>query len=236
VQKREISLVGGYVRFILVILGSRLSASTIRIMNNVINFIYLGHFLSKTTLHPSCWLSSREAVVDYLVENQNLFDEKVTYFEFGVWKGEILKYWTTKLKNPQTKFFGFDSFEGLPEEWETQEIGTDYFSVGGNLPKIDDSRVQFVKGWFSDTLPTFSLEESQNRKIFFVDCDLYSSSSSVFKFIERYIRPGDIIFLDDIFDRNHQLKAFEEFLKSSRLNFESLAGERASGRIAVLAK
>lgn len=235
-QKREISWVGGLVRFLLIMLGMRVSAAAVRALNNVVNFIYLGHYLKKMKLQPPYWLGSRTAIVDYLVDSQNLKNEKVAYLEFGVWKGEMLRYWTTKLMSSQASFFGFDSFEGLPEDWETQEVGTDFFSVAGNLPRINDSRVRFIKGWFSDTLPTFTISEKFHRKVFFVDCDLYSSSNSVFVLIERCIESGDIIFLDDIFDRHHQLKAFDEFMKRSRFSFEALVGEKASGRIAVLAK
>jgi len=35
--------------------------------------------------------------------------------EFGVWKGDSIRYFAKRI--PSFKFFGFDSFEGLEEDW-----------------------------------------------------------------------------------------------------------------------
>jgi hypothetical protein len=74
------------------------------------------------------------------------------YLEFGVYQGESIKYWTSINKAPESRFFGFDSFEGLPEDWRNgQPRG--HFHTGGSTPVIEDARVQFVKGWFINSVP-----------------------------------------------------------------------------------
>src|SRR3954466_10337753 len=51
------------------------------------------------------------------IKKYNLDKQKIYYLEFGVWKGEAIKWWASKNSNPDSGFFGFDSFEGLPEAW-----------------------------------------------------------------------------------------------------------------------
>lgn len=46
-------------------------------------------------------------------------DKSFQYIEFGVWQGSSIKCIAHEFKNPKNRFFGFDSFEGLPETWFT---------------------------------------------------------------------------------------------------------------------
>jgi hypothetical protein len=64
-----------------------------------------------------------------------------------------MRKWATLNINPGSRFFGFDTLEGLPESWLGLEAS--HFSTGGNFPDIEDSRVKFYKGLFQDTLGEF---------------------------------------------------------------------------------
>ena len=55
---------------------------------------------------------------------------------------------------PGTTWYGFDSFEGLPEAW-TLGAKAGAFSIGGNLPPVRGN-VRLTKGFFEDTLPASS--------------------------------------------------------------------------------
>ena len=49
------------------------------------------------------------------------------------------------------------------------------FDVGGAIPVIDDPRVEFVKGYFQDTLPGFlDCFQLTNRLVVHTDADLYT--------------------------------------------------------------
>src|SRR5581483_4312670 len=76
----------------------------------------------------------------------------IDYLEFGVYRGESIRQWSTLSHNKCSRFFGFDSFEGLPESWRSTQ-GRGHFNTNGNFPQIDDSRVHFIKGWFDTTVP-----------------------------------------------------------------------------------
>jgi hypothetical protein len=130
------------------------------------------------------------------------------YLEFGVFEGRSMRWWSANLRQQGAQLVGFDSFEGLPEDWRPG-LGKGHFST--NVPVIDDERVTFVKGWFEETLPGFQVPE-HDQLILNVDCDLYSSADTVLRWAEPHIRPGTLIYFDELPDRDHEWRAFQESL------------------------
>lgn len=139
--------------------------------------------------------------------------------EFGVWKAgwiNQMAQWTDR------RFYGFDSFEGLPEPWSTVDKG--FFAIDG-LPKVREN-VSLIKGWFHETLPPF-LEQNPGPVAFVhVDCDLYSSTKTVLELLRDRFVPGTVLVLDDFLmepgwqDAEHQ--AFLDFVAAHKINFEYL--------------
>ena len=80
--------------------------------------------------------------------------QRITLLEFGVFEAYSIKKFAELNSNCESQFFGFDSFEGLPEDW-TSEKKKGTFNLSGNVPDIGDERIKFVKGWFQNTLPLF---------------------------------------------------------------------------------
>ena len=62
------------------------------------------------------------------------------FYEFGVLKRESFKYLIKTFK----KGYGFDTFDGLPEDWHKEVAGT--YSTYGNIPKIKGG--EFIAGRF----------------------------------------------------------------------------------------
>jgi O-methyltransferase len=141
-------------------------------------------------------------------------NEPIDYLEFGVWKGDAIDAWRKLNAAPESRFVGFDTFEGLPEDWEAgHPKGT--FSTQGATPGIDDPRVSFVKGLFQHTLLKF-LDETKfrNRLVINVDCDLYTATLYVLTMLDRYFQPGTIIIFDDFYSMSHEFKAFVDYDRS----------------------
>jgi len=102
--------------------------------------------------------------------------EAMDYLEFGVLQGDSIRCWAGLNKHEDSRLYGFDSFEGLPEDWRKGQ-GKGHFDVGGNMPQIDDPQVKFVKGWFDSTVPTFAREfVAKNRPVMHLNADLYGST------------------------------------------------------------
>jgi hypothetical protein len=167
-------------------------------------------------------LRNRVAVFDLVASRVQ--DKKVLYLEFGVYKGASIRYWSQKLRHPEAKLHGFDSFEGLPEDWEQYRKG--HFDLRGHIPDIDDPRVRFFKGWFNEVLPGYSLP-SHEVLIIVMDADLYSSTIYVLRHLRTYIRPGTYIYFDEMNHVDHEPKAFNEFMKGSSLKFRPVTADKS---------
>jgi hypothetical protein len=100
---------------------------------------------------------------------------------------------TDRFTNADARFFGFDSFEGLPERWGGVPAGE--FSTGGAAPAIADPRVQFIHGWFQNTVPSFLAEHSfDNPVLVNFDADLYSSTLFLLTTLWHHVVEYDFVF------------------------------------------
>ena len=131
-------------------------------------------------------------------------------------------------KNP---IYGFDSFEGLPEDWahpETREIQKEgkkgHFDMGGNFPAKESDNIVFVKGWFDETLPTFVEQHPGPVALLHIDSDLYSSAKTIFDNLADRIVPGTVIMFDEFYNYDgfeaHEYKAFKEFVEKYNVTYK----------------
>jgi O-methyltransferase len=135
----------------------------------------------------------------------------IDFLEFGVYKGHSIQFWSEMNRDPQSRFIGFDSFEGLPENW-TKKVTKGAFYAGGAMPQIDDERVSFVKGWFQSTLPGFLNGFTPRcRLVVHNDSDLYSSTLFTLASLNMLLVPGAVVILDDFSHATHVFQAFADY-------------------------
>jgi hypothetical protein len=113
--------------------------------------------------------------------------------EFGVYRGTTLSL-IAGYRSDKTELWGFDSFRGLPEEWNEQHPRGRFAVPSIALPP---EGVRLVVGYFHETLPAW--RPSRAVKFAFVDCDLYSSDSIVFDALATRCAAGAIVLIDDFF-------------------------------------
>ena len=144
------------------------------------------------------------------------------FLEFGVKKGETIRE-IAKMTNRTVH--GFDSFQGLPEDWAGTVLRKGRFDKQGKLPKVPAS-VMLHSGWFNESLPVFKKKFNEPVAYVHIDCDLYSSTRTIFDELADRIVPGTVIVFDEYFNypnwQQHEYKAFQEFVTEHGLTYEYL--------------
>ena len=207
--------------FVLIVLcgiGKRLSKANLIRISVAADVIKIGAWMVDHGFFEWIVVEKRQMVWGKIVDKVE--NEKVLYLEFGVYKGYATNWWSKRLLNPRTMIHGFDSFEGLPESGADWQSGQ--FDVGGNLPKINDTRVKFFKGWFDKTLPKYDMPE-HDVLVINMDADIYSSTKYVLDYLKPFIKEGTYIYFDELYCSEHEARAFHEFIKSTGLKFKPVA-------------
>jgi O-methyltransferase len=140
----------------------------------------------------------------------------IDYLEFGVHQGHSILYFADQKRSIGSRFFGFDTFTGLPDDWNS-DFKRGHFDTGGRLPKTSDVRVRFVPGLFQDTLPKFISEfKANNRIVVNIDCDLYSSALYCLTKLDPILPKGTILIFDEFGELLHEFRAANDYLTSYR--------------------
>lgn len=151
--------------------------------------------------------------------------------EFGVAGGASIR--TLAGFVPARTVFGFDSFEGLPEDW-LHSYPKGSFSTGGRVPEVPPN-VEILKGLFQETLEPFLDTHQSPVSYVHLDCDLYSSTRFVLDVLERHQRfvKGSVVQFDDFY-RSGGLYPMDSFRawkqsKISQRRFSVIGYHDASG-------
>jgi O-methyltransferase len=158
--------------------------------------------------------SKRYTLYETVAAHFELATKEILYLEFGVASGSSFVWWMKKNANTGSLFRGFDTFEGLPEDWGGFKKGAMAFEQ----TQVNDGRAAFVKGIFQDSLSPF-IESNKNLlssmpKVIHMDADLFSSTIFVLSQLYPYLRKGDIIFFDEFNVANHEFLAFKIFTEA----------------------
>lgn len=170
--------------------------------------------------------------------------------EFGVWQGRTIKIVRETLDD-SFKIFGFDSFEGMPETKSVLEnsnnitniydmefykivvceneidtyLNAGTFSTNKQTPDVPN--VEWVVGYFDDTLPGFVKNNPpEPAALLHIDCDHYESTKTVFKYITPYIAKDTVLVFDEwhmdatIKTPHHEQKAFYEWVRENDIEFK----------------
>jgi len=156
------------------------------------------------------------------------------YLEFGVFTGGTIRFIARKIGN--RVIHGFDSFQGLPEDWSGYNLGKRAFNTGGRLPRVPDN-MRLHPGWFEGSIPAW-LETNPGPVAFIhVDCDLYTSTRTIFALLAERIVPGTVILFDEYFNypnwEQHEFRAFQEFVTNRAVRYRYLGFSRQQVAVRV---
>jgi O-methyltransferase len=132
--------------------------------------------------------------------------------ETGVWRGGACIFMKANLKawGDRTRtVWVADSFQGLPKPDESRfpadagdtlhkqtGLGVGVDQVRHNFERYDlfDDQVQFLVGWFKDTLPTAPIEQLAVMRL---DGDMYESTIQAIEALYPKLSPGGFCIVDD---------------------------------------
>ena len=164
-------------------------------------------------------LETRNQVLEFAIARIPLAGDVL---EFGVSGGDSIRFIAAKIQRP---IHGFDSFEGLPEDWGGRHECKGHYSTGGLLPSVPNNVILY-KGSFDETLPTYIESYEDPIALLHIDCDLYSSTKTILDELKARIFPGTIIVFDEYFNfvswREHEFKAFKEFVTAYNVEYSYL--------------
>jgi hypothetical protein len=177
---------------------------------------------------------NRYALYTALSEELGLADSQLLYLEFGVATGVSLKWWVEHNRHPESRFVGFDTFEGLPENWGRIPAGT--FATDGRLPDIDDPRCSLERGLFQQTLPSFLRRGPlpSCRTLVHLDADLYSSTLFVLVTLGPLLKPGDVLIFDEFADGMNEFRALMDASSCLSLCLRPLGAVNWGNKVALL--
>ena len=162
--------------------------------------------------------------------------DKVTidgaYLELGVRDGYSINHIAKQISDINKSIHGFDSFEGLPEDFVDHPKGK--FLVD-KLPTVEPN-VILHKGLFKDTLPEFKFSET--IAFMNIDCQIYKSAKDVFDNFETNIAKGTIIRMNSYWNfpfwKEYEHKAFQEYVKKFEIKYKYLSSDGAGGVVVII--
>ncbi len=207
---------------------------------------YSFNILKKSNLkkHPymrSCaWAFSLPNLPELYFNRWHFFDAIIKksivskpFYEFGVWRASSFNYLIKSLK----KGYGFDTFKGLPEDWNvggrSEKKGS--YSSDGIIPKIKGG--EFIKGKFEDTLPIFFSKNRPIASVMNFDADLYSSTICALNYSKNVMDKNTILIFDELLMNesweNDEFKALNEFCSANNLSYQVIAISFYTKQVAV---
>ena len=180
---------------------------------------------------------------DLWVKEIGLFSKSrnITYLEFGVWQGASIAYIANAFTNENNIFFGFDSFVGLPEPWDTMTDmkGIGSYSNSGKLPELQDNRVRFIEGWFQNSVDPFvsQIEIGASALVVHYDADLYSSTLYCLMQVDR-LKTEYLAIFDEF--PGHEVRALYNYVQVTGATVDIIGkvgqGKKYASQIAAIIK
>jgi hypothetical protein len=151
---------------------------------------FKSHFLTSLFMTTN---NIHEYIIKKAKENDKA--EEKLYLEFGVFKGHSINFFSKFVK----KIYGFDSFEGLREDWAgfTNPMGT--FNLNKKIPKLNKNVIPIV-GWAQDTLKLFLYDNKKEINFVHMDMDTYETTKFVLENIKPYLSKKCIILFDELYN------------------------------------
>lgn len=164
--------------------------------------------------------------LEYCCSSVLQWDVPGDFMETGVWRGGASIFMRAILKaygDTKRKVWLADSFQGLPKPdpntypadlgddlWTFKELIVPLDTVKANFASYGllDEQVDFLPGWFRDTLPTAPVGRLAVLRL---DGDMYESTIVALRSLYHKVSPGGFVIVDDYYCFETCKKAVDDF-------------------------
>jgi hypothetical protein len=188
----------------------------------------------KTYFLTSIFLDTHN-IYEYIIEKakENDKEEQKLYLEFGVYKGHSINLFSKSLK----KIYGFDSFEGLREDWIGYLHPKGTFNLNKKVPKLNRN-VSINIGWVQDTLIPFLDKNKEEINFVHMDMDTYESTKYVLKNIKSRLAKKCIILFDELYNfpgfEVNEYKALKEIFNENEYKYILFSKDGTQAAIQII--
>ena len=172
---------------------------------------------------------------EYAIKTSQTNNKDENYFnlEFGVFRGRSTNFFS----NYVNKLYGFDSFEGLKEDWAGRGSSRGTFNLNKKIPKLN-SNVEVINGWVEDTLDDFLAKHKPKIKFVHFDLDTYSPTKFVLEKIKPYLVKDSIILFDELYNyigwEHGEYKALKEVFDDKEYIYKAFNIQTENGQQVVI--
>ncbi|MDH4988523.1 TylF/MycF/NovP-related O-methyltransferase [Aminobacter anthyllidis] len=145
------------------------------------------------------------------------------YAEFGCGGGATLTmaYRESTDVGEGRTFWAFDSFKGLPPIEQSDDQHPEWHEGAYAVSEVDyrrrcrlagvpEDQLRLVAGYYDNSLTKSDIEYPQDIALAYVDCDLFSSTTTVLQFLRSRLKNGMLLAFDDYFCHTQEGKSGEQ--------------------------
>ena len=155
--------------------------------------------------------------------------------EAGVWRGGVTIFMRAILRaygDTERRVWVADSFCGLPRPnvekypadrgydlslWHCLAISCNEVRENFRRLQLLDDQVEFLEGWFADTLPVAPVE---HLSVLRLDGDLYGSTIETLQHLYSKVSPGGFVIVDDYYSSRPCGQAVDDFRRANAIQEE----------------
>jgi len=153
--------------------------------------------------------------------------------ELGVYKGAGINQFADVLADrcdPRT-LYGFDSFEGLSEDWYGKALPARAFDRKGRPPKVR-ANISLVIGRVEETLGPFLERHGEPVAFVHVDTDTYTPCRHALQILKPRLAAGAVVLFDEHHGypnwRNGEFRALSEVFAPEEYRYIAFAPQQAA--------
>ena len=214
-------------------LGARLSEKGLHYASGLFDYVEFGWWLRAHGFRDGIRVRAPHQIFERIAAE--VAEKRVHYLQFGAVDPAIVRYWSQH-RNGNSTFQVFAPTHDRSAEWIPGRGGGHKWSQREAVARVagsnsngatanDDGLVGYAVGNFESLFAAYDWPPFDKLVAVF-DTDFYPTTKSGLDFISEKLSVGSYLFFDQLNHCADELRAFDEFLRETRMSFELFASVR----------